>query len=609
MKRERGRRPALARNRESENGYIRLQDRWLELADGAVTAYDLWLPNPRKFPGPRPFIIRMHGNGRDGTYSGHDAEALKWVDTYGIGVMLPDFRGQGRHINRYRVGGSPALWSVTQLSDINEFIKLVKSLPDCDGTVGLFGNSQGGLAAAMGAAWSGQAFPEYAYAQGWYNRQDKFETVAAACSINWSCDPSEALIHGGNMIGAKFEEALMTPQPTSWQLNKRGTAQGTRWDRYGSVFTKLIRSGNAAALKAYLDDAASNHGGVPDTLSAKLAATTVPCLFRWAIDDVWRPWQTSFSDLLAMGSNAFVSLSPGGHNSTYSSKESTWHTNQYNAFFEYHLLGTNDNSDLSVFGGTDWSDKHEMRMAVWPQSEADRASDSYVWPYKWVGDKSNFSGFSTTPLYVRASGTLQLTAETNPSATSDITQNWNDTSFGSDDWVNAIESWQAGDGDSIGTVLLGGATPKLVPGEANVRLAAQGTDYVIAGTPTANVFVESDKSEFIVEVALIDYGGGSDEVFITHGFKKVTGYSPGVTEVEVTLGPCCYEVVGTRQIQVRISTYPVDQHYRSGEDYYLYTRPIFGTDGEVTLTVHHNSTNQTRVNLPLFADNVSVLDA
>lgn len=601
----------LGANPESELGYIRKFDQWIKLADGTITCYDLWLPNPRKFPGKRPAIVRMHGNGRDGTYETHAAEAVKWVDTFGIIVMFPDFRGQGRWLTRYNPpAGAGGPWTVTQLSDIAEFIKLCKALPECNGTVGTYGNSQGGIAATMSAAYSGKAFPEYAYAKGWYGRAEKFPTVACACSIGWGANPRNAVLPNTTQMGFKFEEALVTPQPASWNPSRRGEAQGTRWGNIYSAYYGAVTTNDVDAVAAYLDDADGDQGGVAQGITANLAASTVPTLFRWAYDDVWRPWQTSYEDVLAMGSNAFISISPGGHFSNYVSQETAWHTAQYNAFFEYHLLGTNNNSNLNAFGGTDWDDKHEMRLCVPPAAEATRNSNAYTWPYKWVNDKDNFLDFTTTPLYIRANGTLNTTAESAEEESTDLEQVWNDTDYSHQDWIDDIQAMASGNGNII-TTLLGGQTPKLDPATVSVRLAATATDYVIAGRPVATLFVESDKAEFMVAAALFDYDSGSgDETFITHGWVHVTDYESGIEELTIEMAPCCYEVIGTRQIQLRVSTYPVDGFFRpNGSSLYLYTRPIFGTDGEYTITVHHDTDYQSNVALPLFADGTSVLDA
>jgi dipeptidyl aminopeptidase/acylaminoacyl peptidase len=113
--------------------------------DGTPVSGFLYMPDPKKFPGPRPLIVDIHGGPEGQTRPGFLGRTNYLIDQMGIAVFYPNVRGSTGYGKRF-VGLDNGPWKREDtVKDIGAFLAALKARPDIDtARIAETGGSYGG---------------------------------------------------------------------------------------------------------------------------------------------------------------------------------------------------------------------------------------------------------------------------------------------------------------------------------------------------------------------------------------------------------------------------------------------------------------------------------
>jgi dipeptidyl aminopeptidase/acylaminoacyl peptidase len=127
-----------ARNREPELVTVKS-------FDGTPVSGFLYMPDPQKFPGPRPLILDIHGGPETQTRPGFLGRTNYLIDRLGIAVFYPNVRGSAGYGKRFISLDNGPYKREDTVKDIGTFLTALKARPDIDKSrIAETGGSYGG---------------------------------------------------------------------------------------------------------------------------------------------------------------------------------------------------------------------------------------------------------------------------------------------------------------------------------------------------------------------------------------------------------------------------------------------------------------------------------
>ena len=113
--------------------------------DGTPVSGFLYMPDPKKFPGPRPLILDIHGGPEGQTRPGFLGRTNYLIDQMGIAVFYPNVRGSTGYGKRFVSLDNGPYKREDTVKDIGAFLTALKARPDIDtARIAETGGSYGG---------------------------------------------------------------------------------------------------------------------------------------------------------------------------------------------------------------------------------------------------------------------------------------------------------------------------------------------------------------------------------------------------------------------------------------------------------------------------------
>jgi dipeptidyl aminopeptidase/acylaminoacyl peptidase len=113
--------------------------------DGTPVSGFLYMPDPQKFPGPRPLILDIHGGPEGQTRPGFLGRTNYLIDQMGIAVFYPNVRGSTGYGKRFVALDNGPWKREDTVKDIGAFLAALKARPDIDrARIAETGGSYGG---------------------------------------------------------------------------------------------------------------------------------------------------------------------------------------------------------------------------------------------------------------------------------------------------------------------------------------------------------------------------------------------------------------------------------------------------------------------------------
>jgi uncharacterized protein len=112
--------------------------------DGVALAADAYLPAGE---GPWPTVVTYLPYVKDAWVGVHIDGYLRYFAKYGYASVIVDFRGTGAS-----GGGKPEAFEARESEDVYDIVEALAAEPWCDGRVGMWGQSYGGITALRAAA-------------------------------------------------------------------------------------------------------------------------------------------------------------------------------------------------------------------------------------------------------------------------------------------------------------------------------------------------------------------------------------------------------------------------------------------------------------------------
>lgn len=113
--------------------------------DGEQVSGFLYLPDPAKFPGPRPLIMSIHGGPESQARAGFMGSWNYYLNELGIGVFLPNVRGSTGFGKRFVSLDNGPFQREDSVRDIGAFLDWLADHPAVDSRrIGVTGGSYGG---------------------------------------------------------------------------------------------------------------------------------------------------------------------------------------------------------------------------------------------------------------------------------------------------------------------------------------------------------------------------------------------------------------------------------------------------------------------------------
>ena len=113
--------------------------------DGTPVSGFLYMPDPEKFPGPRPLILDIHGGPEGQTRPGFLGRTNYLIDQMGIAVFYPNVRGSTGYGKRFVALDNGPFKREDTVKDIGAFLAALKARPDIDtARIAETGGSYGG---------------------------------------------------------------------------------------------------------------------------------------------------------------------------------------------------------------------------------------------------------------------------------------------------------------------------------------------------------------------------------------------------------------------------------------------------------------------------------
>jgi dipeptidyl aminopeptidase/acylaminoacyl peptidase len=113
--------------------------------DGTPVSGFLYMPDPKKFPGPRPLILDIHGGPEGQTRPGFLGRTNYLIDQMGIAVFYPNVRGSTGYGKRFVGLDNGPYKREDTVKDIGAFLTALKARPDIDtARIAETGGSYGG---------------------------------------------------------------------------------------------------------------------------------------------------------------------------------------------------------------------------------------------------------------------------------------------------------------------------------------------------------------------------------------------------------------------------------------------------------------------------------
>lgn len=116
----------------------------VELSDGAALAADLRAPAA---PGPHPTLVSYYPYRKDDVIGAAYEHANTFFAERGFATLLADFRGLGGSS-----GVAADAMDASEAADLRELLEWTAAQPWCDGHIGMWGISYGGITALRAAA-------------------------------------------------------------------------------------------------------------------------------------------------------------------------------------------------------------------------------------------------------------------------------------------------------------------------------------------------------------------------------------------------------------------------------------------------------------------------
>ena len=142
---------AVTRWTYSETGGLdasqNVSPRLIEVAsfDGEPISGFLYQPDPAKFPGPRPMIMRIHGGPEGQSQPGYRGSDNYLINELGVAVFFPNVRGSTGYGTRFVSLDNGPFKREDSVKDIEAFLNHLAGLPALDKTrFGVSGGSYGG---------------------------------------------------------------------------------------------------------------------------------------------------------------------------------------------------------------------------------------------------------------------------------------------------------------------------------------------------------------------------------------------------------------------------------------------------------------------------------
>ncbi len=112
--------------------------------DGLEISGFLYRPDPRKFPGPRPVLVNIHGGPESQSRPTFQARHNYWMSELGIALLYPNVRGSAGHGKRFLTLDN-GFKREDSVRDIGAFLDWIARDPGLDKSrVGVMGGSYGG---------------------------------------------------------------------------------------------------------------------------------------------------------------------------------------------------------------------------------------------------------------------------------------------------------------------------------------------------------------------------------------------------------------------------------------------------------------------------------
>jgi dipeptidyl aminopeptidase/acylaminoacyl peptidase len=142
---------ALTRWTQSETGgldpNVNVEPELVEVAsfDGERVSGFLYRPDPRRFPGPRPLIVNIHGGPEAQSRPGFLGRNNYLLNEQGVAIFFPNVRGSSGYGKRFLGLDNGAALRENSVLDIGAFLDRLAADPAIDRTrIGVTGGSYGG---------------------------------------------------------------------------------------------------------------------------------------------------------------------------------------------------------------------------------------------------------------------------------------------------------------------------------------------------------------------------------------------------------------------------------------------------------------------------------
>jgi len=156
---------AVTRWTQSETGgldpSVNVEPELIEIRsfDGEPISGFLYRPDPRRFPGPRPLIVSIHGGPEAQSRPGFLGRNNYLLNELGVALFYPNVRGSAGYGKRFLGLDNGAALRENSVQDIGAFLDRLERDPGIDrGRMGVTGGSYGGYMCYASAIRYGQRF-------------------------------------------------------------------------------------------------------------------------------------------------------------------------------------------------------------------------------------------------------------------------------------------------------------------------------------------------------------------------------------------------------------------------------------------------------------------